>query len=169
MALSGLTLSGMTVPGPVTPSQPPRASPAQRRCLQGGSLTRWLWAVGANAPLVGLPLLLHAISCRTVPPMVWSSPLALPPFLNPTPESRNPYLVWGASLSEQVATLMHPALQGQQITLTSLDQIGSVVALQAQHKHREQLASPGGDPALVSPSTFGGLVTASMQDRFQAR
>lgn len=106
MALSGLTLSGMTLPVPVTPSQsprarlaqPPRASPAQRRWLQVGSLTRWLWAVGAKASLVGLLLLLQTISRLTVAPMVWLLPLALPPFLNPTPESRNSHPVWGASL-----------------------------------------------------------------------
>ena len=74
--------SSMTVSDPVTPFQAPQASPAERRRLQDGTLTRWLWAVGANAPLVGLPVLvLHAISRRTIAPTVWSSLLALPPFL----------------------------------------------------------------------------------------
>jgi hypothetical protein len=57
-------------------------APSDRRRLQDGAWQRWLWAVGANAPLVGLPVqLLHAISRHTIGPMVWSSLLALPPLV----------------------------------------------------------------------------------------
>jgi hypothetical protein len=67
-------VSGIHPPGTIRP--------ADRRRLQDGPGRRWLWAVGANAPLVGLPVqLLHAISRHTIRPMVWSSLLALPPLV----------------------------------------------------------------------------------------
>lgn len=53
---------------------------AERRRLQDGPWRRWAWAVGANAPLIGLPvLLLHAISRRSLTPMLLASVLSLPP------------------------------------------------------------------------------------------
>lgn len=55
---------------------------ADQRRLQDGAWQRWLWAVGANAPLIALPVqLLHAITRHTITPMVWSSLLALPPLV----------------------------------------------------------------------------------------
>lgn len=55
---------------------------AERRRLKDGVWMRWAWAVGANAPLIGLPLLLlHAISRRSLTPMLLASVLALPPLL----------------------------------------------------------------------------------------
>lgn len=57
-------------------------TPAERRRLQDGPTVRWLWAVGANAPLIGVPVLLvHAISRRSATPMILASVLSLPPLL----------------------------------------------------------------------------------------
>lgn len=54
--------------------------PAERRRLQDGPWQRWAWALAANAPLIGLPvLLLHAISRRSLTPMLLASVLSLPP------------------------------------------------------------------------------------------
>lgn len=54
----------------------------QGRCLRDGPWRRWAWAVAANVPLVGLPvLLLHAISRRSLTPMLLASVLSLPPLV----------------------------------------------------------------------------------------
>ncbi|MEY3735380.1 MAG: hypothetical protein RLZZ624_438 [Cyanobacteriota bacterium] len=52
---------------------------AERRRLRDGPWRRWAWAVGANAPMIGVPvLLLHAISRRSLTPMLLASLLSLP-------------------------------------------------------------------------------------------
>lgn len=58
---------------------------ADRRRLQDGPAIRWAWAVGSNAPLIGLPVLLvHAISRRSATPMILASVFSLPPVLGQT-------------------------------------------------------------------------------------
>lgn len=55
---------------------------AERRRLRDGPWRRWAWAVAANAPLIGVPvLLLHAISRRSLTPMLLASVLSLPPLV----------------------------------------------------------------------------------------